>query len=174
MILKNNGFTLIETIIAISILTVGVLGSYYVFSNLYVNSGGSFNKLIASYLSQEGIEIMRNLRDENWIKNNNNWINGIFDENNCSSSCSFQADYRTGVDNLSFDLIPFPSGGNFLNVNNNGLYLYDANYPNSIFKRKISIFPISEERFKIESEVFWDYAGKNFSIKIEEFLYNWY
>lgn len=168
----KSGFTLIETIVAVFILTAGILGSYLVFYNIYSQSGGYLHKLTAGYLAQEGIEIIRNMRDNNWVKNpNDSWMTGIIDDNDCNMGREFEADYRTGTINSVTGLKPY---GNFLNIDSSGMYLYDSNYPETIFKRKITITCLSDFEVQVSSEVFWQYNNKEFSIKIDDFMYNWY
>ena len=71
---ESAGFTLIEVLVALAILTVAI-------SPLLVTAVSSLrvsaliqNNLIASNLAQEGIEIIRNIRDTNWASNK------LFDE----------------------------------------------------------------------------------------------
>ncbi|MEK7219403.1 MAG: prepilin-type N-terminal cleavage/methylation domain-containing protein, partial [Patescibacteria group bacterium] len=60
---KHKGFTLIETLIAISIFTVSILALMSVLGQGISNTNYAKQKIIASYLAQEGIEYMRNMRD---------------------------------------------------------------------------------------------------------------
>lgn len=59
----NKGFTLVETLVAISIFTMSILGLLIVLSNGISDIGYAKKKLAASYLAQEGIEYVRNERD---------------------------------------------------------------------------------------------------------------
>lgn len=178
---SNKAFTLIETIVAISILSVAILGCYMIFSDIYNQSGGAANGMIASYLAQEGIEIVRNIRDDNWIKFKD-WRCGLVDvedlnpescKKNCLNGC--QADYKTGTGADLNGLTPYPEGGNFLKINIDGLYSNDPGQTETIFKRKIIIEPQQENYIlKVLSVVYWEYMGKEFSVQIDEYLYDWY
>lgn len=182
----SKSFTLIETMVAITILTVGILGSYLVFYNLYNQSGGISYNLEASYLAQEGIEIIRNMRDNNWIKYPTSmWLKNIIADNNCINGCNLQADYKTGTANYVTGLIPYGTDGNFLSIDSDGMYSYNPSCQDescqTIFKRKITIttgssdaFFGSSDMFQVDSTVTWKYKGKDFFVKITEFLYNWY
>lgn len=64
---KTKGFTLIEVIVAIFVLTIGVLGVFQVVQNITFFSQINSSKLVATYLAQEGIELVRNQRDSNWV-----------------------------------------------------------------------------------------------------------
>jgi len=65
---KNRGFTLIEVVIAVSILTIGVLAAFNVVQNITIYSKLTSSRLTATYLAQEGIELVRNQRDTNWLE----------------------------------------------------------------------------------------------------------
>jgi prepilin-type N-terminal cleavage/methylation domain-containing protein len=67
-IIKNKkAFTLLEIIIVIYIISLGLVGVMSLFLQTIKVQNINKNKLIASQLAQEGIETIRNIRDENWI-----------------------------------------------------------------------------------------------------------
>lgn len=69
--MKNNfqksGFTLVETLVAIAILTLAVAGPLYTASRAIVAAETARDQLIASYLAQEGIEYVRKMRDNEFL-----------------------------------------------------------------------------------------------------------
>ena len=71
-----KGFTLIELIVAMFLLTVGTLGSFSLIQKTIIFSSISSSQLQASYLAQEGIEIIRNIRDTNYLEASV-WDDGI-------------------------------------------------------------------------------------------------
>ncbi len=60
---KNSGFTLVETLVAISIFTMSILALLSVLASGISDTGYAKQKMKASYLAQEGIECIRNVRD---------------------------------------------------------------------------------------------------------------
>ena len=62
---RKQGFTLIETMVALAIFSVSVVSLIVMTSQGVANVSLAKNKLIASYLAQEGIEVVRNNRDSN-------------------------------------------------------------------------------------------------------------
>ncbi|MFA6520567.1 MAG: prepilin-type N-terminal cleavage/methylation domain-containing protein [Candidatus Paceibacterota bacterium] len=60
---NKGGFTLVETLVAISIFTVSILGLMSILSSGISSTTYAKNKMIAGYLAQEGIEYVRNMRD---------------------------------------------------------------------------------------------------------------
>src|SRR3989339_58082 len=83
MILKklkqSPGFSIIEASIVMAVVSIGLLGVFsLVMQNIQVQRGNK-NMLVASMLAQEGIEMVRNVRDENWLVDPTNWDIGIAD-----------------------------------------------------------------------------------------------
>ena len=74
--MKKKGFTLVETLIAISILVLAVTGSFAAAHNGMTSAVFSRDQITAFYLAQEGIEQVRNLRDKNGLIGAN-WMTGI-------------------------------------------------------------------------------------------------
>ena len=167
---KQQGFTIIELIATIAILAFGIIGAYSAFSPLVSVTYNISNKLSAVYLAQEGMEIVRNLRDNNFI-NNQSWSLGLLD---CDVGC--QLDYKTStteeqLENQLKDYNPLE----FLKVGNDGFYSYDAGGTNSIFKRKVTITQEEgTEALRVVVDIYWIYAGKSYSYQTIGYLYNWY
>lgn len=71
----KKAFTLIETLVAISIFTVSLLGIMSVLASSISSTNYAKQKMIATYLAQEGVEYARNLRDTEVITNGgpNGW-----------------------------------------------------------------------------------------------------
>ncbi len=66
---KRNGFNLLEVIIAVMILTVTIVAvTAMVNQNLRQNQLNQAY-LVANGLSQEALEVARNMRDGNWLQN---------------------------------------------------------------------------------------------------------
>jgi len=158
----SKSFTLIETAVAIFVLTVGILTVSSLISYLLSISSIASQKLIASYLAQEGIEIVRNIRDTNLLNNDRNWDYGLNDGD-------WQGDYN--------DSSLTRHDASFLNLENSGFYGYDdgAQTP---FKRRIHIGEIVDQKgekigIKVEVEVSWRERGRTHSVKAQENLYNW-
>lgn len=65
---KQSGQTLIETIVAIFILTMAITSGLAVTIYVLSNSGVSLNQVVATNLAREGVEMVRNMRDTNWLE----------------------------------------------------------------------------------------------------------
>lgn len=157
---KGAGFTLIEVIIAISIIVVGIISCISLISSSVSGATTGKSKIIAAGLAQEGVEIVRNIRDNNWAnykRTIDTWRDGLS-----------EGDWLVQYNNQS--LIPYSNMQ--LKKNLNGLYQYVIG-ANTGFYRKINISYIGNNQIKVLSEVTWQEKGKNQSIQIENRLYNW-
>ena len=154
------GFTILEVIIAILVVTIGVLSVYTAIQQIVSYTHHSASRLTAVHLGEEGIEIVRNIRDTNWLKGIA-WNNGL-------GSGAWEADYNT-IQQLSdtYD-------DDFLNLEAaSGFYGYGPGSRTN-FKRKITITPVGDT-LEISVEVRWEYKGNTYGpITVQENLYNWY
>lgn len=60
---KKQGFSLVEVLFSLMVLSVGVASIAVLMTSNIKNSINAKNKIVASELAQEGIELMRNLKD---------------------------------------------------------------------------------------------------------------
>lgn len=72
----TGGFTLLEALVATSILMVAVAAPITIAQKGLSSAVYSKNQLIASYLAQDVIEYIKNKRDEN-VLNNRDWLSGF-------------------------------------------------------------------------------------------------
>jgi len=63
----DSGFTLIETMVAVTILTLSIVGPLYVADRAVVAAATARDQLVANYLAQEGIEYVRAMRDNEFL-----------------------------------------------------------------------------------------------------------
>lgn len=64
---NNDGFNLAELLVAVSVLVIAITAIMnLVISNINVQSKNE-DYLVASMLAQEGLELVRNIRDRNWL-----------------------------------------------------------------------------------------------------------
>jgi type II secretory pathway pseudopilin PulG len=159
----SKGFTLLEILVAMGVI-ISVLTSALILITLSVSSTKTTRmKIIAISLSQEGLEIVRNIRDNNWLAGKRtpfNWRDGI-------GSDLGPTNYRVQYDSsalLPFSTVPLKLSNNF--------YQY-ASGENTLFYRKIIIERIGANQIKVVSEVTWTEGGRNNIISAETRLYNW-
>src|SRR3989344_3040419 len=61
----KKGFTLLETIVALAVITAAVVGPVVLITSGLISFGFAKNKLIALNLAQEGLELVRAIRENN-------------------------------------------------------------------------------------------------------------
>lgn len=158
----KRGFSLIEVVVSVTIFIVVMIGVTALISLNITNAALLRNRLIAANLAQEGIEIVRNIRDNNFLAPedqpvpwNQNLGNG---------------DWRVAYDSQSL-----------LSWNNQPLRfhpatgLFDYNTPGnaSIFRRTVNIQQVNVNEIKVTVTVNWEERGKPFSLSVEDHLFNW-
>ena len=90
---QNTGFTLVEALVAIIILTLALGGPMTLATRSIKDSLAAKNKVIAFYLAQEVIEYVRNVRDSNFLQRTmedpktTSWLNGLDDCFSSSDGC---------------------------------------------------------------------------------------
>lgn len=168
--MKNKGFTILEILVTIFIITIGLLATLAAINKTLNVTSNYSKKLSALSLAQEGVEIVRNIRDSNFIKQQRGlpstpWNQGF------SAIAEYEADYLS--QELSF------YAGRYLKINNQGFYFYSSSpYPETVFQRKIiikEIDPLNPDPNSIEVkvEVYWLEEGATKTATANEYLYNW-
>jgi len=159
--MNKKGFTLIEVLLAVFVTTVGILALYNGISYSYNSIQKAKDKITAAYLGQEGIEIVKSIRDSNYVAENT-WNTNL---TTCSGSYGCRADYDdyTLTVNTNEAL-----SKTLLKIDATHFYNY-ATGSDTIFSRKIVITSLDSNKIKVSVIVYW---GSN-EFLIEEILYNW-
>jgi len=164
----SKGFTLIELVITIAVLSLGIIGVYSAFNPIVVATYNLSSRLTATYLAEEGMEVVRNIRDTN-VANAKLWSAELA---GCSLGC--QLDYKTGTNAQLFeDQLKVYDDKNFLVQNADGFYGY-GDGQKTLFTRKITITQNdSPDIMKVQVQVFWNYNGQPLSFQTSGYLYNY-
>jgi len=152
---NKRGFTLIELMVVVVVLSIGMIGVMNSIWQVFIYAKLLSSKLTAAYLAQEGIEIVRNIRDTNWVEG------AVWDEG-LELTGDFEADYDDP--GLSF------YGNGYLRIDG-GFYNYNLGEETK-FKRKINIQKDTDE-ISVLVEVIWQEGGKEYQIEVFEKLYKW-
>lgn len=73
----NRGFTILETLVAIFILVLAITGPMVFAQSSLRTAFLSRDQITAFFLAQDAIETIKNIRDDNAIKQND-WLDGIY------------------------------------------------------------------------------------------------
>lgn len=154
----KKSFTIIEVIIAIFILMIGAGAAFALLNHSLSTLHHLKSRLIAAYLAQEGIEVIRNIRDRNWLQNQP-WTNGISTSLPCGVDYE---DYSCNAGQEAFNL----------RIDPEGFYRYYAGSETK-FKRKIKLDSLNANTLEITVTVSWQEKGINQEFKAKEIIYNW-
>lgn len=75
-----NGFTIIESLVAVAILLLALTGPMTLAERSLASAEVARQELTVLYLAQEGIEFIRNTRDSNFLvdkREKEDWLNGL-------------------------------------------------------------------------------------------------
>lgn len=177
----NQGFTLIETLVGITILLVAVVGLLFIAFQGINLSYFSRDQVIASYLAQEGIELVRLniVANDNAGEEGRKLIEpggGSYDLHFCSTAGNPNA-YCT-IDAFTNVKGNCPAGKCLYIKFDNQKYQYSSGN-DTLFKRSIRVRHkgdhggILDTEFQIESKVEWNHQGDNKEILLKEVFMDW-
>lgn len=160
---KQTGFSILEIVVAIFIITMGMVGVLSLITQniqvQYINK----NNLIASQLAQEGLELVRNKRDKNWLEGND-WTYGI-------TPGTYKVDYTGYIGVVSGVEETRLQQRN--DAEQEGYYWYGENGANTIFYRLITTSQDSVESLDVSCLMQWEDRGQTYQYVTDTVLYNW-
>ena len=175
----KKGFTLVETMVAISILMLGILGPLSIASTGLRNSLFAKDQVTAYYLAQEGIEYVRYVRDANYLDDKKPWLNGL---NNCTEQYGCTVDteewFKTNA-SVTYKCTSTDCGTDALlyKINSNQHYTHQSGSGNTAtpFTRiiKVENTPTDKE-IKVTSTVTWQTGAGQKSFTLTENVFNIY
>lgn len=170
---RKYGFTLVESLVAISILVIAITGATSAVQSGLSSYIFSKDQVVAFYLAQEGVEAVRNIRDENGLADRH-WLSSIAE--NSSDPCWFgKACLIDPVrDNTISTCTSGPGECPVLRQEaETGFFGYNADWPATIFRREILLTQINENEVSIEVSVYWSKGLANRQFKARENILNW-
>jgi len=199
-VLKQRGFSLIEVMIGIMILTIAIVSAAGLLVNLQKSNQINLQTVQAYYYAVEGLEAVRNIRDTNWL-HNRSWMGadsseiwvGSFDFTNLgndANSQEYQVVLQSNAWTQGADIIPVENF-NFLRraapweikvENGDGdpieMIGNDSSAGDSVdFIRSISFRTVDgmelDEAILVESKVSWEFKNNEYNVVLSEILTNW-
>lgn len=176
----SKGFTLVESLVAIGILSISILGAFTAVQNGIKNSTIAKDEITAFYLAQEGMEYIRNIRDENSLHDISgtptNWLTGLVVTSSATSgpcdfgkTCTLDSNAKTAATcSGGFGTCPV------LNEDpTTGLYGYNSSWPASNFSREVQFTQVNGSlEVKATMNVTWTTRGSTKSFQISESFFN--
>ncbi|MFA5080371.1 MAG: prepilin-type N-terminal cleavage/methylation domain-containing protein [Candidatus Paceibacterota bacterium] len=170
---NQKSFTLIEMLVSVFIISFALISMFGLNSKYNQQTKQEKEAYEASLLAEEGVEIVKNMRDSNWIcaapPCTANWDEGL---TSCASGC--EIDYRKiGSDGVTTGLTAWTEPGKFLYIDSAKLYRYPTTSETTLtgtpYKRKIVIDTSVTNKLKITVTVYW----YSYSTQVKQDIYNW-
>jgi len=171
--------TIIETLVAISILLIALAGPLTISANGLESSLYGRDQITASYLAQEGIEYVRNVRDTDTLTGASSWVSNLapcISSNGSMQYCNINTyigDPTSAIRLCSGQVCP-----PLLLDSNTDLYQYTAGVA-SKFTRTITLVPVMKDssgnwiEYDVISKVVWTSPLPNNVVTLSEDIYNW-
>lgn len=185
----TRGFTLIETLVAITVITLAVAGPLTAATRAVASAQFAREQLTASYLAQEGIEYVRLMRDNEYLAFYNTgsgagavaW-NDFLTSNSAASitscianTCTLDPARQMGTGS-GFSLLPCSGNSCTPLYLANGIYTEQSGISGAVatpYKRTIQATTVSGTDERITSIVTWVSRGVTRTITITDHLTPW-
>jgi len=160
----KKAFSLVEIITVLFIVSIGLLGVLSLIIQNIQSQTYNKNNLAAYQLAQEGIELIRGVRDSNW-----------------RAGRPFDADLVNGTFYMDFEdtkpvFVDIDDSNNIfyiLRQGEDGFYRHGGSYPASGFYRQIKLSKLNANTLQVDVTVSWQERGRDSSYDLQTLLYNW-
>jgi len=168
-----RGFTLVETLVAITVVVTALVGPLYAVQQALNASRSARDQLVASSLAQEGVEYVRGIRDSNYLyvlrtSSARSWLFGV-DGTGGSVNCITAACVIDPTQNTVSRTI----GPLYLSSTN--LYNQAGSGTATKFTRTVQVAPVSGSVTEVTVTVIvtWTTKSQTRNVTITERLHNW-
>ena len=190
---RSRGFTIIETIVAIAILTIAMVAPLSLAQRGLNASVYARDQITAFYLAQEAIEYARNVRDNNNLlgrSGSSDWLRGL--ENCIDKTCGIDTT-AVGAQTVDCNMAPVDSKRCLLVFQFNpttGIYgdfglradgggVLPQGWRTTVFTRKLQITPVTigadnYAEADLVATVSWNTGIISKSITVNDKIFNWY
>lgn len=181
-----RGFTLVETLVAVSLLAITIVLPYYAIQRSLVATYTARDELIASALAQEAVEYVRALRDTNYLYNSDqgniprSWLYGV-DGSSGSVNCRNNKCTLDPTKTTAIAACPTASGcTSRLYLSTTNLYNQASSGTQTKFIRYFQLScldgtscDLSNARdVRVTATVTWNYHGTQ-TVTVTDVLSNW-
>jgi type II secretory pathway pseudopilin PulG len=183
--MPEKGFTIVETLVAITILMVALIGPFYSLQHSINYAEAARDSLLAESLAQEGMEYVYAVRDNNylydvqtggsraWLAGLDGTAGGTVTHANCYVSanpngCMIDPTQNT-VEACTSD------GCTPLLMSDSNLYTQDdsQSFPVTRFIRTVKMTSVSPTQTNVTVTVTWSTNRVQYSTAVTDSLYNW-
>jgi Tfp pilus assembly protein PilV len=185
---KHDGFTFVETLVAITVLLVAVVAPMSLANDGIVASKLAQDQIVAFYLAQEGVEAVKNMRDHNRLSNDASGQLGDSAGGNLSDCIVSDPDSEEGciIDTTQTDgtgtfWTQECSGGcEPLRIGDTDPYIYshqNTGTSESKYTREVKVwYPTGDlNEAVVEAKITWRFerSGETKNYTVRNYLYNW-
>lgn len=169
---KVSGFTLIESLVGITILLLAITSVLTLVTRNISISAAARDQVAATYLAQEAIEIIRNTRDNNTFAGDP-WLTGLGTCLGAGLVC------KVDTTNIGAPATPCSGAGvgvekcPYLKLNSDNIYQYSPGGDDTIYKRSVNLISISAEEVVITTAVQWSSVGRKRTFVLKEHIFDW-
>ena len=174
-----RGFTLVETLVAVSILSLSILAGFTAVQGSLKNSSLSKDQIVAFFLAQEAIEVVKNIRDENALISlggtPTHWLDRLTED--ASEPCWFgkvcRVDYLKqtpvycGMTAGNCPVLSQSISGGTI-----GLYGYTAGWTATRFKREVQFEDIRPNEVYVKVTITWNMGTLPQTLEVKQLLFN--
>lgn len=177
----SRGFTLLETMVAITVLMISIVAPMTLASQSLNAAYYARNQITAYYLAQEAIEVVRNVRDANILTIANDGTANLFD-GICPSLAQCTSGYTFTVDALeppgqaiqacSGTCAPLQTNGTEYGQN----YAGQSGWTPTVYTRTVTakLVNANPDELRISVNVTWEQGSfQTQTFTISEDLYRW-
>jgi len=162
---NKSAFTLIETLIAVTLMTVVITAVTGLILTTILANERNQRTLQATALAQEGLELMRYMRDSNWLQNYT-WNDG---------AALWSADFVPKADGTARTIYVQVGGANGASIVSSG----EITLGTLVFERAITLEAVMADGTAVPDEekatatVTWQERGQERSVELSTYLTNW-
>jgi type II secretory pathway pseudopilin PulG len=160
---NQTGFTLIETLFAVLIFSTALISLMAIAGRGISATNTAKQQIVAQYLAQEGLEVVRNIRDSNFISTAQ-WDTGL---DICTSANPCNVVYAPAGAPLDLG-----NGSSQVLQDSDGFFTDTATVPSG-FTREIVLTAQGLDEYLVASTVSWDVKGLVRTVVLETLLTNW-
>ena len=173
---KTRGFSLIEVLVAVSVLIISVTGTLSIIAREVSSAAIAKDQVVAFYLAQEALEYVRGVRDNNAI-HDLSWLDGLNSSPDCiDNKCVIDVN----ADPLSVEQEVAEcnaTGCDPLYLDSSGVYNQQEDGDPTMFTREVQIVGIDDalspaREVQVDATVRWT-SGVERSFTISGNLFNW-
>lgn len=191
---KQSGFSLVETLVAITILLIVIVGPMTIISQSARSTSFSSEQVVAFFLAQEGVELMQKERDEffnlyfrNEAANPTPWDD--FKNSTVYNTCRRDGNNRgcgpyigSGSNGL-VEVVACNDGPCVLYFNDSNGNVrtrytpnFQSGYEDTPYRREVILEETSAEQIRVLSTVYWRTGNlrDEQSVTVESYLFNTY